>query len=85
MQPGNGARYVRHLDAAQNSSSHRGTRRLTFVYYLNETTPSSGGNLRLYNLPRRAAGTSATAAETCLEVVPALGTLVVFRRFLPSQ
>jgi len=48
--PGNGARYVRHLDAFVGASD----RRITCIYYLNNTWASTaGGCLRLYqpNLP----------------------------------
>ena len=49
LQPGHGSHYVRHLDAprtpgsllnptseATGSAGHRGVRKLTFIYYLNE-------------------------------------------------
>jgi Rps23 Pro-64 3,4-dihydroxylase Tpa1-like proline 4-hydroxylase len=82
LQPGNGARYVRHLDTASDSSGNvRGVRRLTFVYYLNEkveTAMNSGGQLRIHDVPRRPAGS--TQPETYMDVEPELGTLVVFRR-----
>jgi len=44
--PGNGARYIRHLDASKHGSS----RRLTCLFYLNSKwEPSHGGQLRIYN------------------------------------
>lgn len=43
--PGEGARYVRHLDAFKGGSE----RRLTCIYYLNSNwTSKAGGSLRLY-------------------------------------
>ena len=43
--PGEGARYVRHLDAFEGGTN----RRLTCLYYMNKNwQPEHGGQLRLY-------------------------------------
>jgi Rps23 Pro-64 3,4-dihydroxylase Tpa1-like proline 4-hydroxylase len=65
--------------ANSSSSAHRGQRRLTFVYYLNDSSggEGAGGELRLHDVPRRL---SSADPESHLDVAPTLGTLVVFRR-----
>jgi len=81
--PGDGTGYVRHRDAypasvAAGSASvstsgtpdEEATRRLTAIYYLNETwVPENGGQLRLYN----------SSGTGHWDIEPLLDRLVVFR------
>ena len=66
-----------------------GKRRLTFIYYLNEpptaTDVDVGGKLRVYNVPRQTNEKLKENGESIMDIAPALGTLVVFRRCVCSQ
>jgi len=66
IYPGDGTRYMRHCDNAQNKTG----RRLTLIIYLNrDRMPSDGGQLRIYN------GSGFTIKE---DVVPTFNRVVVF-------
>lgn len=71
-QPGNGARYVRHLD----SSAGPVMRRLTAILYLNESP--IGGCLRAY-LPRPPRNNNKLSLPPHVDVEPSFGRMVVFR------
>ena len=66
-----------------------GKRRLTFIYYLNEpptaTDVDVGGKLRVYNVPRQTNEKVKENGESFMDIAPALGTLVVFRRCVCSK
>ncbi len=78
--------------STKSGSSGKSTRRLTFLYYLNET--HDGGQLRVHNIPPEYSTSAVTplspnepsakdTANTHMDIEPVLGRLVVFRRFVP--
>ena len=78
VQPGHGSRYIRHKDTffnadgiptnASSSSTALTYRKLTCIYYLNDSF--EGGHLRVF-LPN---------SSSYIDIEPKLGTLILFRR-----
>ena len=95
MQPGNGAGYVKHLDFDLSKHAHQGEttftgRKLTAILYLNETW--EGGQLRAYNKTSdgtndglkgvsSAVSTDGLEGVSTVDIDPALGRMVLFRRY----
>lgn len=72
--PGNGAKFVKHLDAAgeEEKSTQRAKRRLTCIYYLNaDWEKEDGGELRVYS--------ASSGEKEWRDVEPIDGRIVMFR------
>eukprot|EP00055_Hartaetosiga_balthica_P014954 m.85288 g.85288 ORF g.85288 m.85288 type:complete len:411 (-) comp8737_c0_seq2:185-1417(-) len=65
--PGQGTRYVRHVD-----NPHKNGRKLTVLYYLNEWKPGDGGEIRMF-LKK-----SGQEKEVIVDIPPLIDTMVVF-------
>ena len=73
-QPGNGSRYVRHLDVSK--TGRVGSRRkITAIFYFNRSW--SGGQLRVYSPSK---GSENTPGREFLDIDPKLGRVVVLKR-----
>ena len=71
--PGEGARYIRHLDAFKGGAD----RRLTVLYYINtEWRKGDGGELRLYNVGK---GEGEEGKRGDIDIEPLADRLLVFQ------